>query len=451
MEINSNKLNENLFKVYILLLPITLFHPLKLNKIFGAPADTSSFLLHVLGMIIIVLSTIRLRQIKASNLMVYLGIMIFVLDLSSLLMAFILNYKLGILYGENTYLAMSGDFIYYIQIFFIFYYNYYVGSSIDKKIISKMFYIITIYELIIGYLQILILKGFSFLSSIYGIIEKLGFIYDVNDMVRVGKIYLTGGEASSVANIVGFIVMPYILANLILNKELKYKLLLLLYIPIIYFSKSTTVYVAIALQLLIFIVILCYKKRKTFQLILGGLMVVMVLSLGVLIINKYEDSKFIKEIDYYLTDKITDKQNLSTVFRESTVKNNIKVFFKYPILGIGNGLQGYYYTENLDTYAYKSEEVRNVLKGMGGIPSGGSFLTAYISGYGLLGIIMLLGFIYKCNKTIKKGNELYYIYVFGGINFLMLSTMALGIAGNYLAIFIVSIPLFNTKESKVQN
>jgi hypothetical protein len=166
--------------------------------------------------------------------------------------------------------------------------------------------------------------------------------------------------------------------------------------------------------------------------------------------GKYLYQEYIQNINYFLFEKVSDTDNMSTVFREASVRNNEKVFLKYPILGIGNGLQGYYIKENLELYAYKSEETKNVLEGKTGVPAGGSFFTSYISAYGLVGITLLILFIYMSINRINKKSELYYIYIIGGVGFLVLSLMSLGIQGNYPAIFILSIPLFG-ENSKGEN
>ncbi|MGM9979706.1 MAG: hypothetical protein ACI33J_12985 [Clostridium sp.] len=78
------------------------------------------------------------------------------------------------------------------------------------------------------------------------------------------------------------------------------------------------------------------------------------------------------------------------------------------MFGVGNGLQGYYYKESLNENDYKSEEVKNVIRGKSGIPLGGSFMTSFISVYGLISVFLLIIFIYI---SIKKNNEFYYIYL----------------------------------------
>lgn len=443
MRVNIDRLQILLFKIYLIFLPITLFHPLKLDRYFKGIANHTIFIIHILGLLIIGINIYIEKKLKTNNLMTYIAIMIFILNFSSILMSFILNYKLGILYGEDTYRAVFGDIIYYFQLLLIFYYNYYIGNNIEKKYILKAFSIITIYEAVIGYIQIFIVNGIAFLIPLHNMLESIGITKSIDDMVRLGRIYLTGSEPSAIANIVGLIIFPYLLSNILISSRTLYKILIIIYIPIVYFSKSSTVYIISLIQFIIFILMYIKHKKinklRIVKVIISVLIVAIFGSIYIAITN--EDA--IKEVRYYLFEKIQDTDNMSTVYRESTVKNNIKVFKKYPLIGIGNGLQGYYYEENLEPYAYESYEVVNVLSGSVGILPGGSFLTSYISGYGLLGIVLFLIFIYKSFKVIKKNNELYYIYIYGGMSFIVLSIMALGITGNYLAIFIASIPLFN--------
>ena len=448
MKININKIEVLLFKIYLILLPITLFHPLKLNEYFKGMANNSIFIIHILGIIIIAINICRENKFRTNKLMSYIAIMVLILNFTSLLMSFILNYKLGILYGEDTYRAVFGDIIYYFQIVLIFYYNYCLGNKIEKSYILKALFIITIYELMIGYIQIFIINGISIFNPLHNLIESIGITKEVSDMVRIGKIYLTGSEPSSVANIVGFIIFPYLFSNILMTNKQIYKILFMLYIPIVYFTKSSTVYIVTLVELATFIVM--YIKYNNKISIAKSIASILIAIIFVPIFTGNMSKSSLDEVEYYLFEKIQDKDNMSTVYRESTVKNNIEVFKKYPIVGIGNGLQGYYYEEHLEPYAYESYEVQNVLNGRVGILPGGSFLTSYISGYGLLGIVLFLGFVHKSFKIIRKDNELYYIYIYGGISFIILSIIALGITGNYLAIFIGSIPLFNKEDIMIK-
>ena len=161
-----------------------------------------------------------------------------------------------------------------------------------------------------------------------------------------------------------------------------------------------------------------------------------------------EESAFMKTINYFLVEKLTDEGNMSTAMRMSTVTNDIKCLYKYPILGIGNGNQGFHFNENIpDWIRYSgSPEVNDALTGKIKVVSGGPFLMAFISGYGILGVILLLIYIIKSNIEIKKNKEnlgyLYYMYHISIISFLVGSVVGFGLIENQVAIFILSIPLF---------
>lgn len=51
------------------------------------------------------------------------------------------------------------------------------------------------------------------------------------------------------------------------------------------------------------------------------------------------------------------------MMRSSSIVNDMKIFFKYPITGVGDGLQGYWYNENLPIIYLASTEVQDLASG----------------------------------------------------------------------------------------
>ena len=109
-------------------------------------------------------------------------------------------------------------------------------------------------------------------------------------------------------------------------------------------------------------------------------------------------------IEYILLGKLVDKENGSTAMRVSTVCNDMKIFLSYPLTGIGNGCQGYFYNNNIPLWTRFAEEVQRSLNYESGSISngGGNFFASYISGYGLIGIIVLFLLIRQYQIRLKK-------------------------------------------------
>lgn len=451
-------LQVKIFKLYIFLLPISminLFASLK-NVVPGPLANTSSFILHLMGSLLLLIYIITSKKVIMNSLYKYLTIFVFILNLDSILLAILLHEKLGVLHGEDTYIAISGMVLYYFHILTVIYYNYFMFKFIKPKEIINIFKKIVIYILIIGYMQILIINNFPLVSNIYNILNIFEVLRSSEWIHTQDRITLTGSEPAAAGNILGILVIPFILSQIIMgNEKKKNTLLILFYLPIIYFTRSSTSYLLISVGFLIFVIYFFKKFNVKKLLVIVSISIIVAISLlyGINSVEKQGNESFMEDMSYLIIGKITDENNLSTAHRTSTVINDIKVFLKYPIFGIGNGNQGYYYNENLPSWAFASPESMEIYNGYHGIVNGGSFLPAFISGYGLLGTVLLIMFIIKCMTILKKNKakleNFYYMYVIGGISFLTSACMSTDIVGNYLALFIISIPFIYSKESKV--
>lgn len=75
--------------------------------------------------------------------------------------------------------------------------------------------------------------------------------------------------------------------------------------------------------------------------------------------------------EYIVFGKLVDKENMSTAMRVSTIINDMRILSQHPITGVGNGMQGYWYSENVPDWCKLSYEVENLLNGKAGIANGG--------------------------------------------------------------------------------
>ena len=155
-----------------------------------------------------------------------------------------------------------------------------------------------------------------------------------------------------------------------------------------------------------------------------------------------------RSLEYVVLGKIIDRENLSTAMRASTVINDFKVFFDYPITGVGGGNQGYYYAENQPSWTLQSEEVSDVIMTHTIPNGGGNFFPAYFSAYGIIGIIVLLAFISRYLKLYhssflmedKRANTIFQTAI---ILFLFAAWHVVGIKQCETIIFILSLPCIN--------
>lgn len=445
-------IQKKIYYLYLVLMPFMLFSPFTgLYNVFGEMAGSISLIFHMIGLTLIFLSA-KNGEIIINQFMKYIVLMIIVLNTVSLITSLILNHSLGTLHGENTFIAVSGMLVYYLHILSIFYYNYYNLKSIDKGLLDKIFSTVIFYCLFIGYLQIFSLNN-AFFAILYDSFNLFGALRESYFLIIMDRITLTGNEPASAGTVISLLILPYLLARLLGQYSIKVLILVLLFVPIIYFTKSSTVYIMFISNLLVFFVFLIIKFRFNFKNICIITCICAGIFLPIIWIANGESNIYKSEIEYLFFEKAGDTSNHSTLARTSTVINDIEVFKMYPIFGIGNGNQGYYYNENVPSNYYQSSEVQSLIRGESGIVNGGPFIPAYISGYGLLGVLLLVIFIIKSNKILyskkKQIGYFYEMYYIASVSFFVSSIMSNDIVGNYIAVLILSFPFIQFKKNEI--
>jgi len=444
-------IQKKIFYLYIIFMPIVVFSPFDfINTAFGEMAGSFSIVFHIIGFVLIMVSAAK-EKIKINSFIKYIFFMILILNSLSIVMSLLLNYNLGILHGETTYTATIGMIIYYCHIFLIFYYNYYNLKNIKKEVLNRLLNLIVIFTFCIGYLQIFLLN-FHSLVNLYDGINILGILRDSDFLITINRITLMGNEPASAATTLSLLILPFLFAKHLEKDNLKVLFIILMFIPIIYYTKSSTAYIMFAANILVYLFFYFKKNKINLKNIIISTTVFTIALSPFFITTLDTETEIRNEIEYLFLNKITDNTNQSTLARTSTVINDIKVFNKYPISGIGNGNQGFYYNENVPPMYLYSAEVQNLYRGDSGIVNGGPFIPAYISGYGIIGIVLLIIFILKSNRILKnKQGELgvfYEMYYLAAVSFLVSSIMSNDIVGNYIAIFILSLPFMYSNNFK---
>ena len=189
------------------------------------------------------------------------------------------------------------------------------------------------------------------------------------------------------------------------------------------------------------------KLKKIFYVIscFLGLFVAIFYSLD-LNMNSNINNNDSRSFSYVIYGKVVDRENPSTAMRASTIINDMKIFYDYPFTGVGNGNQGFFYRKNMPFWVQLSEEVQNIMYSTTTIANGGgNFFPAYISGFGLIGIFILIIFIWKYHKIYKssflqENVQLKTIFEIGMILFLFSSWYVVGIKQNETIIFLLCLP-----------
>lgn len=452
--INNKSLEKFIAMAYILLLPIRMFLPLaEVTVFFRAAANYFDFLLHLLGMGLLI---IRKRgKIRSTKLVNSFAKTILFLLVSSIFMSLILYNSLGSLDGETTLDAIIGPTIYYVQYIFIMIYNVNIFRIFTMYEIEKLLYKTIKWLLVLGYIQVLICIGIGGIASFYDSINVLGAFQSGEYIQELGRIPLAGSEPAAGGWMIGLFVFPYLLSKIVTNAcKKEYFWQILAWLPIIYFTKSTTCYILVACDFLVFTILFFRNtsggRMKNFLLIS---MFVVVLIVLLIVVGDLTNNPAIERIRYLLFEKVTDVENQSTVTRTIPTYINFRIFLRYPIFGVGNGNQGFFYREYFPEWgeisSYTFERIY-------GVADGGVFIPSLFSGFGIVGVII---FIYYAVRHVKLAMQekknlgsLYYMFMIAAVAFVVNGFQG-DYFGQYLPIFIMCIPFMSrcckhTPESK---
>ena len=456
------KIAKGIFYLYILLLPIQLLPIFRRFTSFlpGNAAIQNDFFIMLAGLATIIIITRGYILYKSNSLIPDIVKLIVKLVLISVLASVIFFIPFGSLYGENTFSASFPSMIYLGLTGIAFYYNYFMTKYVKREMIERILDILCIIMMILGATQIAIINGAASIGYLYDRIDIFNVLPDSVFMITMGRICLTGSEPSSIGMIINVLLLPYCMGK-ILNKESKkkYKLYTVLLIVICFFSFSSTVYIGVLLNS-ISAIVLYFKKnmRKNIgKTVITGL-VTLCIVLAIAATGFFQNSTIGRTINSLVIEKTTDEENMSTAHRYTTVINDIYAFLHSPIIGVGNGNQGFTYNEAMELPFINDNmkdnpETQNILSGNAGVANGGAFVPAFISGYGLIGVFLLVTFICKCVRHIKECEKQFgsmgYLYLIGGFSFLGMTTVSGTLDGNFLAIFVCSIPVMQFQGNRI--
>ncbi|MBO4710521.1 O-antigen ligase family protein [bacterium] len=394
-----------------------IFLPLRMISVFfvlteplGKMAESLSFIFHVLGLVLLITSNNMFYKDEQTPIVKTFLRMTLCFSIISLVMMIYIDYNYGTYNGESPVIASVKTIICFIQYALIFIYSKEVFRCLDEDKIIKCLVWATRIPLTIGFLQIAELRGFPVLNTIY---------YFIADFFR-WKIYpdqiaLTFMEPSWAAMFIGIIVIPLHMSRLIREnfKNKKIILELMLWLPVILMTKSTTAYLLTFSSLGLSFVYAIFKSSVSYRFKIFSL-IVLIAGFVFMASLEYADEFFGFNFAYRMQDKVFDiDNNRSTSSRTILFFLNWEVFKQFPIFGCGNGLQGYFFRslESLPK-AYQSlsfsENVYDLLNGVSSsVPNGQLFLPGILSGYGLFGIILFLGFLLKSLKMVIKNLDRY--------------------------------------------
>ncbi len=446
---NSRCFSANLYKLYVLCLPFGRLFNLPFGDFFNKVITQFSTLVMLLGCIILLLNN---KSLINSRNKLFLGMYSY-MALSSILMAIILSFIINNQY-ESPMSSIVGDIVLYLFVVLSVFYNCYCLSNyVAFSAIYKVFNWQIMVLLIVGYAQFLGMLGLSapynILSSIFSL-RELSWLEDLDRGVT-----FFGSEPSSAA-ILCFVVIPYLYSTIQLErgfKRLKYIVALMLFAFLVLFSNSSQFLILFIGSASLFIWSCFRPIKKMFyyiSFVVGFFFAFAYISADNVTMTKTTDTS---SLEYVILGKVVDRENMSTAMRASTVINDLKVFTDYPITGVGDGNQGYFYAKNQPYWTLSSLEVSNLIMTHSIPNGGGNFFPSYISAYGIVGIIVFILFITKyrklyINSFLKNDKRIDTIFQIAIILFLFAAWHVVGIKQSETIIFVLSLPCVKLMTNK---
>ena len=452
----TNTFTEAIAKVYVFCLAFKMIAPMRfLESIVGSVALSFDVIPHAIGILLVLIDNngfITFADEEGKTISFFFK-MVFWFTLSSILMAIVIQNSYGNMGGESAYTGIMGMIIYWFQYAFILLYNYHVFKILNIRLIEKTLNAIVLFLMIIGYMQMAVMLLGNQIGYLY---DKLDIFDILNDSNDLSKLPLTGPEGAYAGYIIGTLILPYIYARNLGSKTRKHTFLyILLWLPIIYMTFSSGAYILFFITTIGYIYY-CVKTRG-FSKNIAILLVVALFGSVIFVLFRDEIINALPEdmgvtIKYLLFEKIQDNDNGSTVLRSIPFYYNWGAFKEYPIIGVGNGLQGYF----LEKYLPHS---LSVVKGVNasklikqwttGIANGSIFWPSIMSGYGIVGIILFAIYIYKNERLVRtKTVELdfmYYMYRLGILG-IIFTGFATEFVAKYYVWFTISIPLMTVSK-----
>lgn len=206
-------------------------------------------------------------------------------------------------------------------------------------------------------------------------------------------------------------------------------------------TKSASVFVGIFVMILGLFVYLVRENKismKTAMIALGSFCAV-----GIILALVPQTKSIIFD---NLVLKLFNKNDYSTQHRYSTIWNDLMILLRFPLFGVGDGNQGYFYAANVSgTWMSRNYETQLAIQGKLGLMGGGAGIPAFISGFGIFGVVVLFlgarSFLLYANKTNHRFDSIKPYLILMGIVLFVLCAATSGPHRNYLLFLYASSPL----------
>lgn len=376
----------------------------------------------------------------------------FVLGFVSLINCLLLSTTFDGYYSTTPMKVYLLNFLKYAFDFIAIVYLIFSISFLTKKYIETIVIVASMLLVLIGLFQLFVcLVNNQQLNQIYDNINFLKILGSSELMHLYGmqRIYLTASEPAANCTFVCCVCIPFLFFIAIKKDNLPIKrilafIILVLLLPLIYFTRGISLYLCSILSFVItffcFISTMKNEHEKTIVFIVG------ITALIVLLILLFV-TPFGKTLLQSIVDKFLSNTNYSFQYRFSSIYNDILIMLKMPIFGCGDGFQGYFYTDNIvGTWMANNPETINAIAGNTGLLAGGAFIPSYLSGFGIVGLIFLILYFRLTWRELKKGESyLKFAHKISIVMLVIVSSITIGFHYNIALYAVLILPYYQNE------
>lgn len=445
---NGRGVLKRLFMLYVFFLPFGTF--------FNIPTDGFLTMFKFLSLNIAMLGwgyiLLSGRHFYLPNMAKTFGYQYCFMAVYSFMAAIILSILLTRQY-ESPLSCIMGDLVLYFEMLLsVFFLCYCLNNVAKYDDVYKALDWQIVVALGMGVIQFFALASFGPAVVIYENLSSVLKIATLNSLMMMERgVTIFGTEPSSLT-VYSFLTIPYILFRsfFVKKKRMFYIISLILFAILFRASLSTQTLVIFLGELAVFGLLAFSKSSYKIMIKLSFLLGLSVaLLLCVEKIDYYNDAEM-SSLEYVILGKAFDRENGSTQMRASSVVNDMKIFSKYVVVGVGSGCQGFWYEENIPNWVKNSKEVQDLIQGHIIPNGGGAFFPDYLSAYGLIGIIALLILISKYRKAIRcsalnDDEKMFLIYRTSMVIMMFACWYTVNLRETPIAFFILTLPLCSNR------
>ena len=300
--------------------------------------------------------------------------------------------------GISRYIRQTISLLISAVIFTVFFWNVIRHYSLDRifKLIRKVFLFSLIFVAVYGFIETAIVYfGMGFLKPLYEAFEIFPF---VNTKFERGmRISSVAYEAPSLGNYL-ITVGPWMFSY-ILTENRWYKFIPgLCVLVLMYFSDSRTALICVLIELFVFIVLLLHDIRYR-KMTSTALKIAVTAVFLLLVVRSNDIIELVNERADRLNFSKNLTENVSNKSRFGIQYASLQVFKENPITGVGLGQDAYH---NMFHYPYWSTHnnweftVKYKNQQHTSFPPSYNIYTRLLSELGIIGILILLTFIFLC-------------------------------------------------------